>query len=68
MPFNAGAKTEQETFYSHTTLLEVAYLGEFLWDFILGYTKEYLDYKFGLGTSFSMKVCSDIQSQDFSFW
>lgn len=68
MTFTTGVKTELKVFYSHTTLIEVAYLGEFPWNFILGYNKEYLHYNFGLGISFNIKVCSDIQSQDFSFW
>lgn len=55
MTFNTEAKmfskVELKTFHSHMTLLEVAYLGGFPWNFILSYNKEYLHYRFGLVVS-----------------
>ena len=68
MTFNTGVNPELKVFYFPTTLIEVAYLGEFLWDFILGYDTDYVYYNSGLGISLTMKVCSDAQSQGFSFW
>lgn len=51
MTFNTGVNPELKVFYFPTTLIEVAYLGEFLWDFILGYDTNYLHYNSGLGIS-----------------
>lgn len=68
--FNKGAKADLKIFYSHSALLEVAYLagGGGPRDLIWGYNKEYLDYNFGLEISFKMKICLDSQNRDWSFW